>query len=112
MSLIVKSSGIKLMKIVESRAFKTLKIVLIGTTLMFLWSQAFADSGSDPLAGTDASLIATLGSNGTGRKFLYLVEGIFATVTFIKTKNPMLFSGVVAIAIFLNILFKVAGVGA
>lgn len=112
MSLIVKASGRKLATVLESPAFKAIRYLLVGITLMFFWSHAFADSGSDPLAGTDASLIATLGSNGTGRKFLYLVEGIFATVTFIKTKNPMLFSGVVAIAVFLNILFKVAGVTA
>ena len=84
-----------------------LKVMLM-TSIIFLWRQAFA--GDDPLEGTDKSLVATLGSNGTGRKFIYLVEGVVATATYIKTKNVLMFSGVVAIAVFLNILFKVAGV--
>ena len=80
----------------------------IVSSIFMLWSQAYA--AEDPLSGTDASLIATLGSNGTGRKFIYLIEGVTAIATYIKTKNLMMFSGVVGIAIFLNILFKVAGV--
>jgi hypothetical protein len=54
--------------------------------------------------------VATLGSGGTGRKYIYLIEGVTAIATYIKTKNVLMFSGVVAIAIFLNILFTVAGI--
>lgn len=75
---------------------------------MVLWNQAFA--ADDPLSGTDASLIATLGSNGTGRKFIYLLEGVTAIAAYIKTKNLMMFTGVVSVAVFLNMLFKVAGI--
>lgn len=82
--------------------------LMFAILLLIYWNQVFA--ADDPLAGTDASLIATLGASGTGRKFIYLIEGVAAIATYIKTKNIMMFSGVVAIAIFLNILFKVAGI--
>lgn len=94
----------------SSTKFQFVLRVMLMTSLMLLWRQAFA--GDDPLEGTDASLAATLGSSGTGRKFIYLVEGVVAVAAYIKTKNVLMFSGVVAIAIFLNILFKVAGVAA
>jgi len=84
-----------------------IRMILV-TSLLVICRQVFASE--DPLEGTDASLIATLASGGVGRKFLYLVEGVFATATYIKTKNPMMFGGVVGIAVFLNILFKVAGI--
>ena len=82
--------------------------LMLMTSLMLLWRQTFA--GDDPLEGTDKSLVATLGSGGTGRKFIYMIEGVTAIATYIKTKNVLMFSGVVGIAIFLNILFTVAGI--
>jgi hypothetical protein len=82
--------------------------LMLMTSLMLLCRYAFA--GDDPLEGTDKSLVATLGSGGTGRKFIYLIEGVTAVATYIKIKNVLMFSGVVAIAIFLNILFTVAGI--
>jgi hypothetical protein len=86
----------------------TIKKITLMSLLLLVATHAFA--ADDPLAGTDASLIATLGASGTGRKFIYLIEGVTAIATYIKTKNLMMFSGVVAIAVFMNILFKVAGV--
>lgn len=86
-----------------------IRLTLI-TALLLICRQVFADDSADPLAGTDASLVKTLGSDGTARKFIYLIEGVVAIATYIKTKNILMFSGVVSIAIFLNILFKVAGV--
>lgn len=97
----------KILNLRKSHVCGFVKNLILISTVLLIWNQAFA---ADPLAGTDANLIETLGSNGTGRKFIYLIEGVFAIATYIKTKNVMMFTGVVAIAIFLNILFKVAGV--
>ncbi|GEM_PF-1659425 len=83
------------------------KLVLMSAAL-FLCQHAFA--GEDPLDGTEGSIVTTLGPGGTGRKFLYLVEGVVSIAAYIKTKNLLMFGGVVGIAIFLNILFKVAGI--
>lgn len=94
--------------ILSSKQARCLYYLLLMTVLMLICQHAFADD--DPLAGTDKSLIATLGSNGTGRKFIYLVECIVAIASYIKTKNLLMFGGVVGIAIFMNILFKVAGI--
>ena len=105
----VQTIGSKTVRLTHSPVFRLAQNIILTVMLMVLWNQAFA-AGEDPLSGTDASLIATLGSNGTGRKFIYLLEGVTAIATYIKTKNVMMFSGVVGIAIFLNILFKVAGV--
>jgi len=110
MQQIIKKINASIWSVVSSTKSQFILRVLLMTSLIFIWRQAFA--GDDPLEGTDKSLIATLGSNGTGRKFIYLVEGVVAIATYIKTKNVLMFSGVVAIAIFLNILFQVAGVTA
>lgn len=95
-------------KFIHSSIVKLSTKIILYIGLMMIWNQVFA--ADDPLLGTDASLIATLGTSGIGRKFIYLIEGITAIATYIKTKNIMMFSGVVGIAVFLNILFKVAGV--
>lgn len=67
---------------------------------------ALAD-GKDILEGTDASLIATL--NGSGKKYIYLVEGFLSLAMYIKTKNLLLLFGIVIVAVFFNIVLKVAG---
>lgn len=93
----------------SSKKFEFLFKLILMTTLMLICQHVFA-ADEDPLAGTEGSLTATLGSGGTGRKFLYLVEGVVSVAAYIKTKNLLMFGGVVGIAIFLNILFKVAGI--
>jgi hypothetical protein len=95
-------------KVISSLRFRLLLNLILLFSMLISSQMAFA--AADPLAGTEASLVATLGSNGTGRKFIYLFEGVAALVTYIKTKNWLMFGGVVAIAIFMEILFKVAGV--
>jgi hypothetical protein len=65
-------------------------------------------NGDDILKGTDASLIATL--NGSGKKYIYLIEGFLSLAMYIKTKNLMVLFGIVIVAVFFNIILKVAGV--
>jgi len=71
---------------------------------------AFAAEGIDLLAGTDADLIKTI--TGTGKTYLYISELIIASVGFIKTRNPMIFLGILALSVGFNVLLKIAGVGA
>src|SRR3954469_19414278 len=68
------------------------------------WSlHAFAQqAGGDLLAGTDTSAKATL--TGTGKVYLYLGEGVVALITYIKSRNPMVLTGIIVCAIFLNII--------
>lgn len=46
---------------------------------------------------------------GTGKKFIYLAEIIISIVGFIKTRNILIFSGCVIIAIFLNVGLRMVG---
>src|SRR5437879_6430137 len=75
--------------------------------LIVLSSHAFADSGSDLLQGTDQSAWATF--EGTGKKYIYLGEGLLALFTYIKTKNVLTLIGIVVVAIFIDIVLKMAG---
>ncbi len=67
---------------------------------------ALAD-GTDILAGTDASLWETL--NGTGKKYIYAAEGILGLAGYMKTKNLLIFTGIVVVSIFFNIILSIAG---
>lgn len=109
MSSGIKSISNKVAKISNSNVVRFSSNLLLTILLVLMWNQAFA--ADDPLAGTDASLIATLGAGGTGRKFIYLIECIAAIAAYIKTKNIMMFGGVVGIAVFLNVIFKMAAIG-
>lgn len=108
MRLIVQRLKSVSSKVLNPNVIRLSSSLMITIMFIVLWNQAFA--ADDPLSGTDASLIATLGSNGTGRKFIYLLEGVTAIAAYIKTKNLMMFTGVVSVAVFLNMLFKVAGI--
>jgi hypothetical protein len=75
-------------------------------SLIGLWGSALAD-GTDILAGTDASLWETL--NNTGKKYIYAIEGILGLAAYMKTKNLMVLTGIVAVSIFFNIILSIAG---
>jgi hypothetical protein len=95
----------------KSKLFDAIFKVAIVISLLALSTHGYAADGVDPLEGTDGGLIKSLGSGGTGRKFLYLCEAILSAAAYIKTKNLLVFGGVVALAIFLDVVFKVAGIG-
>ena len=77
--------------------------------LVFWANHAFAEEGGDILAGTDATLGKTI--SGTGKKIIYMIEGVIAISLYMKTRNLLVFTGVVAVALFLNVLFKISGIG-
>ncbi len=80
---------------------------LLAIFLLILNSHAFADDTSDLLQGTDQSAWTTF--NGTGKKYLYLIEGLVALFMYIKSKNIMVLTGIVVVAIFINIILHMAG---
>lgn len=81
--------------------------VLLAICILGITGYAFA-GGEDILSGTDTSLIATL--NGSGKKYIYLVEGFLSLAMYIKTKNLLVLFGIVIVAVFFNIILKIAGV--
>jgi hypothetical protein len=82
-------------------------MLILSTGLILLSMHAFADNGSDLLQGTDDSFWTTL--KGTGKKYIYGTEFILAIAAYIKSKNLLVFVGVIAIAVFFNILLKFVG---
>jgi hypothetical protein len=81
--------------------------LVVSMALIMLSMHAFADNGSDLLQGTDNSFWTTL--KGTGKKYIYGTEFILAIAAYIKSKNLLVFVGVIAIAVFFNILLKFVG---
>lgn len=84
--------------------------ICLAVGLMAACQYAFA--GDDPLEGTGKALFATLGASGMGRLFLYSAEGVVSIASFIRTRNPMVFSGIVILSVFLNAMFKMLAVPA
>lgn len=78
--------------------------VLAVISLMGLATQVFA---TDLLAGTDANLLETL--KGTGKKYLYIGEGVVSLIAYIGTKNVAVLVGIIVVAIFFNIMITMVG---
>lgn len=66
---------------------------------------AFADT--DLLAGSLGDMKATLG--GSGRKVMYLIEGISALIGYRATKNIYILGSILAVALFINVLLAFVG---
>lgn len=92
-------------KCVNGRAIRILGNLVLACTLMLVCRHAFAAEGTDLLAGTETDLIATI--KGTGKKFLYAAELIIATYGFVKTRQPSVFMGILALSVGFNILLKI-----
>lgn len=97
-----------------SRYFNSPKVITILRTVAVLSlvgfvTRVFATDavGTDLLSGTDDNLIATL--KGTGKKYIYITEGIVALLTGIITRNWLVCTGVIIVAVFFNIMLKMAG---
>lgn len=89
------------------RVLKNLLQFIFIPALMLMSMHAFAD-GTDLLQGTDANLISTI--KGTGKTYLYLAEIVVACAGYVKTRNPMIFLGILVLAVGFNVLLKIAGV--
>ena len=85
------------------KVHKTLKALAI-LSLTGLATQVFAD---DLLAGTETELLETI--KGTGKKYLYIAEGIVSLLVYIQSKNIMVLIGIIVVAIFFNIMISLVG---
>ena len=89
-----------------SQKFKLIMVVIITGILLGLSLHVFA-SGADVLQGTTDDATTTI--QNSGKKWLYLIEGITALGAYIKTKNIFVLGGVAVVAIFLNIVLHLSG---
>jgi len=83
-------------------------ILFLGSTvpLMLLSRLALAEDSEDLLAGLMPSIASTFGHSSTVMKCLYIGEVVMAVVGFIKTKNPLIFLGIVVLSLFLNFVLR------
>lgn len=81
-----------------------LKALFIFTVLLLISSHAHA---TDLLAGTDSDMKDTM--TGTGRHWAYYIEGAVALGGLIKTRNIFVCFGIIAVAIFINVLIFLVG---
>jgi hypothetical protein len=65
------------------------------------------DGGTDLLAGTTADALSTI--KGAGRNWAYIVDGAISLGAFAKTKNPFVFASVLAVALGVTVICKMAG---
>jgi hypothetical protein len=87
----------KFYQIILSDKVQCILAVLLAGILLGLCFHVLAD-GTDVLQGTTRDATSTI--QGSGKKWLY---------AYIKTKNIFVLGGVAVVAIFLNIVLKLAG---
>lgn len=80
-----------------------IKILLIVLLLMII-NHAFA---TDLLANTDADIKDTI--KNSGKMYLYAIEGFIGLCTFMTTRKLTHLSGVLIVAVFINVLLKFTG---
>lgn len=97
------SSSIK-----KNRYYYLSLIIYVLISLLFCIHIAHAESSMDLFSGKDSVLLETL--KGTGKKYIYLSEGLLSIATYIKSKNVMVLFGIVIVSFFFNALIQVAGV--
>lgn len=98
---------VKEKKKLNSKAFK--KCVWIGTAVFIVLCLSTQIAHADDLlksAFDDANATFV----GSGKKFIYLAEIVISIVGFMKTRNVMVLTGCVIIAIFLNLAMKIGGI--
>ncbi len=79
-------------------------LLIICIILILISNHVFA---KDLLAGTDTDIKDTM--KGTGKNWLYILDGGAALLLFIERHNPKIFMSILGVGIFLNIVMFFAG---
>ena len=74
---------------------------------LVLISRSVFAVGDDLLEGTTTQALATI--NKTGRNWAYIIDGAISLGAFAKTKNPFVFFSVLAVALGITVIYKMAG---
>jgi hypothetical protein len=64
-------------------------------------------NATDLLDGTTGDMIDTM--KGKGKYWAYIVDGVISLGAFAKTKNPLVFFSVLAVAVGMTVIVKMAG---
>lgn len=79
-------------------------IFLAFSLMLFFYNYANA---TDLLSGTTGDVMDTM--KGSGRNWAYIVDGAISLGAFAKTKNPFVFFSVLAVAVGITVISKMAG---
>lgn len=88
-------------------AFLNSPIVKIGMILGLFVISRSVFAGDDLLADTTKQALTTI--NGSGRNWAYIIDGAISLGAFAKTKNPFVFFSVLAVALGITVIYKMAG---
>lgn len=88
----------------SSKTTKRILTALAIVSIAGITTQIFAAGGGteDLLAGTETAVMGTL--QGTGKKYLYIAEGVASLLAYIQTKNVAVLVGIIIVAVFFNII--------
>lgn len=91
-------------KYFNNRATKRILTAVAIVSIAGITTQIFAAGGGteDLLAGTETAVMGTL--QGTGKKYLYIAEGVASLLAYIQTKNVAVLVGIIIVAVFFNII--------
>ena len=81
-------------------------LVRLTLCLLLLCSAQYVLASTDLLAGTLGDVHATM--EGTGRRWIFLIEGVSALIAYRSTKNIYVLGSVIAVALFINVLLMIA----
>lgn len=97
----------KIAVIANSRSFKLVGSIGLVIGLVLLSASVFAEDSTDLLANTTSTALATI--NKSGRNWAYIIDGAISLGAFAKTKNPFVFFSVLAVALGITVIYKMAG---
>lgn len=86
-------------QVVLSRMGQMIFLVLGFCLFSHVWAE-----GKDLLAGTDTFLTETL--SHSGKKYIFMAEGLLSLAAFIRTKNVLVLFGIVVVAVFFNVIMN------
>ena len=91
---------------------KSLPFVYLGTVISLLMcGHAFADDGTNYLAGAKASVTKTFGDNSDFMKIIYIAEVGAIGMAWLKVKSPYVLLGLPVLLLVTHVFFGLASSG-
>ncbi len=102
----MKISLEKVSKYQNSFCLKAIGKIGLFIVSIFISEIVFAEV-NDLLSGTTTQALATM--NNSGRYWAYIIDFAVSLGAFAKTKNPFIFFSVLAVALGITVIYKMAG---
>ncbi|WP_052130602.1 type IV conjugative transfer system pilin TraA [Erwinia typographi] len=88
-------------------AWEKVKEKALMLTVAMLSVPALSAHAEDLFSGGKTTINDTFGGSSTIVWVLYLLEILMAVFTYVKTKNLIMFGGIAAVMVFINIAFSI-----